>query len=214
MHIVQRGNNRQHCFHVTRDYEVYLRWLEGSAKRYGVDVHAYVLMTNHVHLLVTPPSDSAPSRMMQQLGRKYVPYFNTRYQRSGTLWEGRFRSSLIETDHYLLGCYRYIELNPVRARMVSSPSSYQWSSYRTNAFGKPSPLITSHEVWDSLGNDPKERQENYRRLFDEKVDEQTFRYGYRNGLPVGSGPWRNELKINYGIRIAVRRPGRRKKDEM
>lgn len=214
MHIVQRGNNRQQCFHVTKDREVYLRWLESSAKRYSVNVHAYVLMTNHVHLLVTPSSVSAPSRMMQQLGRKYVPYFNSRYQRSGTLWEGRFRSSLIDTDYYLLACYRYIELNPVRARAVSSPSAYRWSSYRANALGMSSPLITPHDVWNRLGNDPEERQENYRRLFDEKVDEQMFRKGYRKGLPVGSDNWRNELKTNHGIRIAVRRPGRRKEDLM
>ena len=190
MHLVQRGNDKQPCFEETGDYEIYLNSLEASAKRYRVNVHAYALMTNHVHLLVTPTDDSGPSRMMQQLGRRYVRYFNTKYQRSGTLWEGRFRSSLIDTDRYLLACYRYIELNPVRARMVATPSAYRWTSYKTNAFGARSALITPHDVWISLGTCTSTRQKNYRRLFDDEVDEQIFRYGLTKGLPVGSDTWR------------------------
>lgn len=214
MHLVQRGNDKQPCFKETRDYESYLNSLEASAKRYRVNVHAYALMTNHVHLLVTPTDDSGPSRMMQQLGRRYVRYFNTKYQRSGTLWEGRFRSSLIDTDRYLLACYRYIELNPVRARMVSTPSAYRWTSYKTNAFGARSALITPHDVWISLGTCPSTRQKNYRRLFDDEVDEQIFRYGLTKGLPVGSDTWREWLKADFGIRIQVGRPGPPRKREL
>jgi putative transposase len=152
-HVVQRGNDRQPCFYATEDYRRYLAGLRESAIRYGCSVHAYVLMTNHVHLLVTPSSAGAVSRMMQWLGRQYVGYINGRYRRTGTLWEGRYKSCLVDTERYLLTCYRYIELNPVRAAMVADPADYAWSSYRTNAQALPDKVVVPHAEYLRLGAD-------------------------------------------------------------
>ena len=135
-HIVQRGNNRDVCFYSEQDYQFYLECLKSACKRYRVAVHAYVLMTNHVHLLMQPEDEAGISRVMQSLGRRYVQYINHTYRRSGTLWEGRYKSSLINAEEYLLACYRYIELNPVRANMVSHPADYRWTSYRFNGQGE------------------------------------------------------------------------------
>lgn len=211
LHIVQRGNNKQACFQSAKDYETYLGALEESARACEVDLHAYVLMTNHVHLLATPNSDSAASEMMQQLGRKYVLFFNKVHSRSGTLWEGRYRSSLIDTDHYLLACYRYIELNPVRAGIVPEPSLYRWSSFRSNALGALSNLITPHAEWTSLGRTSEERCLAYRRLFSEKVDDHLIRHGYRTGVPVGTKSWSGALASELGIQIGSGKRGRPRK---
>ncbi|GAA5525253.1 hypothetical protein Maes01_01818 [Microbulbifer aestuariivivens] len=135
-HVIQRGNNRQVCFGCEDDFIAYAGWLRDYAEEYAVEVHAWVFMTNHVHLLVTPLEERAVSKMMQALGRMYVRYFNGAYQRSGTLWEGRYRSCLVQSEDYLLHCYRYIELNPVRAGMVKDPGKYCWSSYGANALGR------------------------------------------------------------------------------
>ena len=132
-HVIQRGNNREPCFYSEQDYQRYLKDLSDSAKKHDCRIHAYVLMTNHVHLLVTPMVEHGISNMMQALGRRYVYYINKNYQRSGTLWEGRYKASLIDSERYLLTCMRYIELNPVRAKMVEHPGEYPWSSYQANA---------------------------------------------------------------------------------
>ena len=129
-HIIQRGNNRSACFYAEEDYRLYLDHLKEQADKYGCAVHAYVLMTNHVHLLLTPEKENSAALLMKNLGQRYVQYINRTYRRSGTLWEGRFRSCLTQTEDYVLACYRYIELNPVRANMVNHPRAYPWSSYR------------------------------------------------------------------------------------
>lgn len=165
LHIIQRGVNRQACFLCARDYRSYLAALGESALDYSVAIHAYALMPNHVHLLATPNKEMAASRMMQQLGRKYVSYFNKQHVRTGTLWEGRFRSSMITTSRYLFACHRYIELNPVRAGLVPSPDRYEWSSYRANALAQHSELLTPHLLIIALANDPARRGASYRRLF-------------------------------------------------
>lgn len=208
LHIVQRGNNRQACFARRKDYETFLRLMDETSLSYGIHIHAFVLMTNHVHLLVTPIDEASASKMMQQLGRRYGLYFNKSHQRSGTLWEGRFRSSLIETDNYLLACQRYIELNPVRAGMVACPSLYRWSSYRTNALGEPASLITPHSVWMGLGRCPKERYENYRKLFADAVDARIFRHACQKGLPVGSAGWQAGLESEHGVCFGSGKQGR------
>src|SRR5688572_18564238 len=136
VHIIQRGNNRQACFYADEDYQFFLYHLARIAKRFRCALHAYVLMTNHFHLLLTSELDDGPSLLMKFLGQRYVQYVNRTYKRSGSLWEGRFRSGLVQTDRYLLGCYRYIEMNPVRANMVKHPIEYAWSSYAANAEGK------------------------------------------------------------------------------
>jgi putative transposase len=135
-HIIQRGNHRQACFIGELDYEFYLDKLNDAREKHHVSIHAFVLMTNHVHLLATPSDQYGISQMMQSLGRCYVGYVNSRYQRTGTLWEGRYKSTLVDSDAYLLTVSCYIELNPVRAIMVDHPSEYPWSSYRGDAMGK------------------------------------------------------------------------------
>ena len=144
LHIIQRGNNRHVIFFADDDYRQYFADMEVAARRCGCAVHAYVLMTNHVHLLVTPEETEGPSRMMQAIGRRYVRYVNQTYRRTGTLWEGRFKSALIDADAYLLACSRYIELNQLRARMVQHPREYPWSSYRHNAHGATDVLFSEH----------------------------------------------------------------------
>ena len=135
-HVIQRGNNRCPIFITDDDYGCFGRYLREACSRQGCHVHAYVFMTNHIHLLVTPGSEDSIAKAMQSVGRRYVQYFNTTYQRTGTLWEGRYKATLIDSENYLFTCSRYIELNPVRANMVNHPSEYMWSSYRANALGK------------------------------------------------------------------------------
>jgi putative transposase len=143
----------------------YLECLGEAARKYRVSVHAYVLMTNHVHLLMTPTSVAGMSQVMQMLGRRYVRYINYTYRRSGTLWEGRYHASLVQGDRYLLTCDRYIELNPVRANITQGPADYRWSGYHCTALGQPDPLIEPHEDYLRLGTEPAERQAAHRDLF-------------------------------------------------
>ena len=164
-HIIQRGNNREPCFYAEEDYHRYLNDLNEAALKYQCRIHAYVLMTNHVHILVTPMVENGISQMMQALGRRYVRYINTTYKRTGTLWEGRYKSSLIDSEKYLLVCMCYIELNPVRASMVEHPGEYKWSSYHQNAQMGAGKLINNHPIYIQLGATLVERQQSYRELF-------------------------------------------------
>jgi putative transposase len=174
-HVVQRGNNRQVCFYYETDYSVYLDKLKEYSQKYKVAVHSYVLMTNHVHLLMTPTDKKGVSLLMQSLGRYYVRYVNDTYNRSGTLWEGRYKSTLVDSDNYFLIVSRYIELNPVRASMVKHPSEYPWSSFRKNALGVPIKLITAHFCYLSLGRDDSERQNAYKALFNSRIPDYTIK---------------------------------------
>ena len=161
-HVVQRGNDRRPCFFQTIDHARYLDELREVSTRAGCVVHAYVLMTNHVHLLVTPSDTAQVGPMMQALGRRYVRYINDRYRRTGTLWEGRYKACPVANDDHLLRCYRYIELNPVRAAMVATPADYRWSSHAANAQGQPDPLLTPHSRYLALGLDEASRLAAYR----------------------------------------------------
>lgn len=186
LHIVQRGVDRRECFLGARDFRSYLAALHETSWDYSVEIHAYALMTNHVHILATPRTDLGASKMMQQLGRKYVSYFNKSYQRTGTLWEGRFRSSMIISTRYLFACYRYIEMNPVRAGIVELPHEYRWSSYRYNAFGQPNKLLTPRPEFIELASEPHDQLIKYRRLFDigdDKLDEE-IRTACRKGVAL------------------------------
>ena len=171
-HVIQRGNNREACFYAEADYKAYLSFLKDAAAKYQVAIHAFVLMTNHVHLLVTPQSEHGVSRMMQAQGRKYVQYFNYTHRRTGTLWEGRYKSTVVDADNYLLTVYRYIELNPARAKMVTHAAEYPWSSYQGNALGKPIQLLTPHALYNQLGKTDNERQVAYRGLFNGMLPDQ------------------------------------------
>ena len=170
-HIIIRGNNREPIFYKENDYQHYLKWLGEALEKHNCSLHAYVLMTNHVHLLLSPKHEHSISKAIQMLGHYYVQYFNYTYQRTGTLWEGRYKATLVDSDRYLLICYRYIELNPVRAKMVNHPSEYPWSSYSYNASGQDNPFITPHDMYKDLGSDLIERQAGYRALFKTHIPE-------------------------------------------
>ena len=196
LHIVQRGNNRKPIFFTDADYRYYLECLSDAARRFGCAIHAYVLMTNHVHLLLTPDDVSSPSLCLQSLGRKYVRYVNDLYQRSGTLWEGRYKSALIDSEHYLLACYRYIELNPVRANMVARPSDYAWSSFRCNALGEQNGVISPHDQYLQLGMDKVKRLHGYQSLFVDALTPELlrqFRIYTEKGSVIGHEGFRDEI---------------------
>lgn len=213
-HLIQRGNNRQTCFVADEDYRFYLDWLAEYAGKTGCRIHAYVLMTNHVHLLVSAERATATGEMMKALGQRYVQYFNRTYRRSGTLWEGRFRSCPTQAEDYLLACQRYIELNPVRAGMVAHPAEYRWSSYRSNAQGEVDPLIQPHEIYAALGLDAASRQAAYRELFrhelePELVDE--IRRATNGNFALGSTMFAEQIGAALGRRVTPGKSGRPRK---
>ena len=210
-HIIQRGNNRSVCFFADEDYRLYLEHLAELGERFDCAVHAYVLMTNHVHLLLTPDYSDGPALLMKHLGQRYVQYVNRTYQRSGTLWEGRFRSCLTQTEDYVLACYRYIELNPVRANMVRHPREYKWSSYRTNAEGRDDPLITPHDEYRRLSRTKSARRENYRALFKAHVDEQELnhiRQATNGNYALGNSRFQEQIEAALGRRAHPGKAGR------
>ncbi|MDN3638296.1 transposase [Simiduia curdlanivorans] len=191
----------------------YAHWLGHYAQAYHVEIHAWVFMTNHVHLLVTPLAESAVSAMMQALGRRYVRYFNRTYQRTGTLWEGRFRSGLVQASRYLLVCQRYIELNPVSAGMVTDPSAYTWSSYRCHALGLAVQLHTPHSEYLHLGRDTLARQASYRDLFKRHLDSEltdNIRATVNAGLALGDSRFKDELEALCERRLRPANRGRPK----
>ena len=211
VHIIQRGNNRQVCFACEEDYGFYLAVLKEYALKYQVQVHAWVLMTNHVHLLCTALVPDGVSKMMQSLGRRYVQYFNTSYKRSGTLWEGRFKSCLVQDEYYLLQVYRYIESNPLRAGMVHDPDDYRWSSYRVNGVGWQSDLCTPHQEYTSLGKNHQERQQAYRFLFTKDIEDELLdeiRLSTHRGMALGSERFKAGLESLTGRRLTPKKRGR------
>jgi putative transposase len=210
-HLVQRGNNRQACFQDEADYRRYLNLLGIACKRHDCEVHAYVLMTNHVHILLTPHQPDGASLVFRDLGRDYVRRFNRRHQRTGTLWEGRFRSSPVDSDRYLLTCYRYIELNPVRAGLVDQPAQYPWSSFHANALGFRDRLLTPHGSWLLLGADNSSRRNAYLSLFDSVLDAdqlEIIRKGLNKGLPTGNNGFRLHLERIYSVKFGMGKKGR------
>ncbi|MGQ3092695.1 MAG: REP-associated tyrosine transposase [Roseateles sp.] len=207
-HVVLRGNNRQSIFFSDLDRQQLLAVLADVAAQYSVAIHAYVLMDNHFHLLLTPPASQALSRMMQALGRRYVGWFNARHQRSGTLWEGRFRAGLIEGERHLLACMRYIELNPVRAGLCAEPAQWTWSSAAHHLGLGRQALITEHEQYWCLGNTPFEREHAYRAFTDQGVapeEQAMFTASVLRGRPVGSEAFLKPLTIDHE-HVVVRRP--------
>ena len=213
-HVVQRGNDRQRVFADDVDRRRYLEWLHEAAAAHGLAIHAYVLMDNHVHLLATPAGDDSLSRTMQAVGRRYVRWFNRRHGRSGTLWEGRFRSSLVEADRYLLACQRYIETNPVRAGMAATAADWPWSSHRHHVGLAVDPLVRPHPTVWALGNTPFERESAYRRLFDEAdaaPEHDWLRARLLSGKPTASLDFQRRLETATGLRLIPRPVGRPRK---
>jgi putative transposase len=216
LHVIQRGNDRQAIFFDDGDYACYRRLLAEAARHHGCAVHAYVLMTNHVHLLLTPSVGDGPSRLMQWLGMRYVRHVNRTYRRTGTLWEGRFRAAPIESEGHLLACYRYIELNPVRARMVAGPGDYPWSSYRAHAEGAADPVVTDHVLFGALGATAAERRAAYRALFREVLDEAwiaDLRAATNGGWALGSARFKAQIAAASGRRAAPLPKGRPPDDD-
>jgi len=189
LHIVQRGINRTACFFSERDYVTYLRYLVVFAARFDCSVHAYCLMTNHVHLLLTPHSANSCALLMKNLGQQYVQTVNHRLRRTGTLWEGRFHSSPVTSERYVLACYRYVELNPVRAGIVKAADGYRWSSYGWNARMQPNSFLRSHAAYEALGIDPGQRANTYKEMCEAGVaaaELEEIRKAARVGCAIGT----------------------------
>ena len=212
-HIVQRGNNHDACFFSDDDYLFYLDVLGQGLRRYHVKLHAYCLMTNHVHLLMTPDDESGISRVMQHIGRRYVQYINMTYRRSGTLWEGRHKASLVDADNYLLKCYRYIEMNTVAACMVGTPEQYRWSSYNLHAWGKPNEIIREHYLYEQLGSSSDLKQYTYRELFKTQLpneDLHVIKESMKFNYPLGSERFKEQIESALGRAVGQNKRGRPK----
>lgn len=217
LHIVQRGHNRDACFFSEEDFHAYRHWLAEALKENGCALHAYVLMTNHVHLLLTPTQPQDVSRLMISLGRRYVQYINKTYHRTGTLWDSRYKSSLVQADAYLLLCQRYIELNPVRAAMVDDPVHYRWSSYRANALGQSDALLTPHEVYLALDGHEPERLAAYCALFPSELAGEAIediRLALDQGQPLGNKRFLDTIERMTGLRREAKPRGRPRKQSL
>lgn len=216
VHAVQRGHNRSAVFFDDLDYLEYLRCLKQAADSCGCAVHAYVLMTNHVHLLLTPKRTDSMGRLFQSLGRHYVRYVNATYQRYGGLWEGRYKCNVIGSQAYLLSCMRYIELNPVRAGMVDHPAEYRWSSYASNALGVSNAVLTQHPEYVTLSCSSGHRRSVYRGLFDADSDPDELallRRALQTGTPLGNEKFKAEIEATLDIKVGFARRGRPKKNK-
>lgn len=210
-HIIQRGNNRQAIFASTGDYETLLELLEEYSRKFGVAIHSYVLMSNHVHLLATPQDDAGIPQVMQGLGRSYVRHFNNRQQRTGTLWEGRYRSTLIQADRYLMACMVYMDLNPVRAGMVADPAQYRWSTHSHYVGARVDRLVTPHPLYWELGNTPFAREVAYSDLVRAGIgsqQQQALTTATLRGWALGEPDYVADLQRRTERRVAMGRAGR------
>ncbi len=211
LHVIQRGNNRQPIFFTHQDAVNFLTWLNEAAARHRVAIHAYVLMPNHIHLLASPETATSLPRAMQSLGRRYVRHINGRLQRTGTLWDGRYRATVVDTDKYFFQCSRYIELNPVRANLAADPGAYRWSSYHANALGKADALVTPHALFASLGVDDRRRSAAYREMFSDPVPPATIdaiRAATNGGWALGDNGFRARVAGASGRRVQPLQRGR------
>ncbi len=210
-HVIQRGNNRQAIFASGADYQMLLDLLEENARKFGVAIHAYVLMSNHFHLLLTPQTPDGLPQMMQALGRRYVRYFNDSQQRSGTLWEGRYKSALIQSERYLLACMAYIDLNPLRAGLVAAPGDYPWSSYGHYTGLRIDKLITPHALMWELGNTPFAREAAYADLVQAGINpaqQAALMDSALRGWALGEPDFVADLQKRTDRRVARRSAGR------
>ncbi len=209
-HVILRGNNRAEIFCADDDYLFYLEKLKLACEKHGCSIHAYVLMTNHVHLLITPHGEQSIGKTLQTLGRYYVQYFNYCYRRTGTLFEGRYKATLIDSEAYLLTCMRYIELNPVRAGMVNDPANYPWSSYCYHALGQPNDLVTPHPEYLSLGESEAACQMAYRDLFNFQLSEcslNAIRDATNKAWVLGNDRFKQHIQDQLGRRIEPKARG-------
>jgi putative transposase len=216
VHVVQRGNNRADCFFGQEDRDFYLFHLARMLPRTHCRLHTYCLMTNHLHLLLTTEQAEGCALLMKGIGQLYAQYVNKRYKRSGYLWQGRFKSCLVQSEDYVLACYRYIELNPVRAGLGRHPDEYPWSSYAANAKGEPSGFLSPHDEYQRLGRTPAERQAVYRGLFgqiqqSQQLDE--IRAATNGGYALGNSSFKHAMAHALGRRVEKGSAGRPPKGE-
>lgn len=210
-HVIQRGNNRQAIFLSEEDYRFYLDCFRRAKEERRCRIYAYCLMSNHVHFLIAPSDSQGLSRLLQSVGRRYVQYFNWRHGRTGTLWEGRFRSSLVSMDDYLLACCRYIELNPVRAKMVSQPRDYRWSSYGFHGEGTKDALLDADPSYLALGDSDLQRQQNYRQFVEAGNPEHELaiiRASVQRGGVTADQSYVRGLSVRLSRRLELRPRGR------
>lgn len=203
LHAIQRGNNREPIFAVEEDYRFFLDCMLRASQLHGLRIHAYVLMTNHMHMLATPDFRESLPKTLQSVGRRYVQYFNYIYKRTGTLWEGRYRATVVDSEWYLLTCMRYIELNPVRAGMVDHPAQYRWSSFNANAGGATDALVMPHEIYERMAHDGPERQMAYRQLFGSQLsgaDIEAIREATNKNWALGSERFKRRIEKLCGRR--------------
>ncbi|MBS1170871.1 MAG: transposase [Burkholderiaceae bacterium] len=213
-HIIQSGNDRQSIFRDDADYQAFLAWLRDAARQFRVALHAYVLLPNQVHFLATPVDETGLARMMQWIGRYYVPYFNLKYSRTGTLWQGRFRTSVIESEQYFLPCCRYIEMNPVREGLVAHPADYRWSSFAHHVGDRSDSMVTDHPLYWAMGNTPFEREAAYKAwilqaVSDDEID--ALSRAVAKGWTLGSDEFKIALEKRTSRRVRPGKKGRPRK---
>lgn len=216
LHLIQRGNNRTPVFLAPEELRTYRALLREATDDSGCALHAYVLMRNHVHLLVTPADAGGAARLMKMLSQSYARWFNLRHERTGTLWEGRYRSALIDSERYLLTCHRYIELNPVRAKIAAQPADYAWSSVHFSARGVADALITPHPRYLALGTTTEERLTAYRGLLTEPLDDEalaTLRRGTHTRTAAGAVTFVEPLARRFGRALPPRAQGGDRRSE-
>ncbi len=211
VHIVQRGHSRSPVFFEAQDYATYAYWLKQGCQKYPVAIHAFVLMTNHVHLLATPTEGQNISQLMQFVGRHYVPYINHKYGKSGSIWEGRYKACLVQEETYFLAVMRYIELNPVRASMVELPGHYRWSSFCHNVGLRDISFVTPHRIYNALGRNKADRNDAYQKLFANHVDPsdmKRIREAWQTGTPLGNDLFRRKVERQLKCKVGIARRGR------
>ena len=213
-HIIQQGNDNQLIFREPEDYQRFLVWLKESAREFKVAIHAYVLMPNHLHLLASPATVEGLAQMMQRLGRYYVPWYNAKYARTGSLFQGRFKTSLIDSQQYFMLCSRYIERNPVRNELVADAAEYPWSSYPHHAGLKPDPVLTDHALYWALGNTPFQREAAYIELSRPSLTSEqmaTIGSALLKGWPLGSDAFKTDLQQKAKRQVLPAKRGRPRK---
>lgn len=210
-HVIQRGAGRQAVFVDDDDYLMFLKYLKDATRQFKVAIHAFVLMPNHIHLLASPSDQTGMARTMQWIGRFYVPYFNHKYARVGTLWQGRYKAAVVDSERYFLLCARYIELNPVRAGIAAQPEDYRWSSYRHHIGVLPDPLIAEHALFWALGNTPFAREAAYKALAEQAIsatEVSALTDATLKGWAIGSEQFKTALEKQSHQRVRPQRRGR------
>lgn len=211
VHIVQRGHNRNNVFFENEDYKAYLDWLQEGSEWYEVPIHAYALLPNEIHILASPSSKESASRMMQYQGRRYVPYVNAAYGKTGTIWQGRYKASLIDPETSLLNCMLYIENLPVRDGLVKSAANYKWSSYKCNAQDKKNSLISPHDAYKNIGRGDKKRLEKYLALSKAGLSDEVssnIQDAWQTGTPLGSDKFKKMVEKKLKIKVGHAKRGR------